>query len=107
MEFSWKDYSLRWNLEEYGHQIFFYIIGESVDENFDSTTEVNAVVQFLIFHIFLDTQICTLKFGSRTYDEAEVNLTAESNKGQLDAYVKSAEWNLEGIYDYLRFFCNT
>lgn len=25
-----------------------------------------------------------------------INLTAESNKGQIDAYVKSAEWDLEG-----------
>ncbi len=25
-----------------------------------------------------------------------INLTAESSKGQLDAYVKSAEWDLEG-----------
>ena len=25
-----------------------------------------------------------------------LNLTAESNKGQLDAYIKSAEWDLEG-----------
>ncbi|CAF4394787.1 unnamed protein product, partial [Rotaria sordida] len=25
-----------------------------------------------------------------------INLTAESSQGQLDAYVKSAEWDLEG-----------
>ena len=25
-----------------------------------------------------------------------INLTAESGKGQLDAYIKSAEWDLEG-----------
>jgi hypothetical protein len=25
-----------------------------------------------------------------------INLTAESNKGQLDAYVQNAEWALEG-----------
>ncbi|CAF4134717.1 unnamed protein product [Rotaria sp. Silwood2] len=46
--------------------------------------------------LFLDTQHCTLKFGSWTYDDAGVNLTAESSKGQLDAYVTSAEWDLEG-----------
>ena len=26
-----------------------------------------------------------------------LNLTAESEKGQLDAYVKGAEWDLEGM----------
>jgi hypothetical protein len=26
-----------------------------------------------------------------------VNLTTDSNTGQLDAYVKNAEWDLEGI----------
>jgi len=26
-----------------------------------------------------------------------VNLTTDSDTGQLDAYVKSAEWDLEGI----------
>ena len=25
-----------------------------------------------------------------------INLTAESNKGQLDAYISSAQWDLEG-----------
>jgi hypothetical protein len=25
-----------------------------------------------------------------------INLTAESNKGQLDAYVKNGEWDLAG-----------
>ncbi|CAF4027955.1 unnamed protein product, partial [Rotaria sordida] len=48
-----------------------------------------------MFCLFLDTQYCTLKFGTWTYDGAGINLTAESNKGQLDAYVTSAEWNLE------------
>ncbi|CAF4823900.1 unnamed protein product [Rotaria sp. Silwood1] len=45
---------------------------------------------------FLDTQYCTLKFGSWTHDSEGINLTAESNKGQLDAYATSAEWDLEG-----------
>ncbi len=31
-------------------------------------------------------------------------MTAESNKGQLDAYIKNAEWDLEGkLYDFLVF----
>jgi hypothetical protein len=31
-----------------------------------------------------------------------INLTAESNKGQLDAYIKNTEWDLEGrLYEFL------
>ena len=34
-----------------------------------------------------------------------INLTAESNKGQLDAYIKSAEWDLEGrLYHFLSLY---
>ncbi|CAF1423376.1 unnamed protein product [Rotaria sordida] len=50
-------------------------------------------LEYLSF--FSDTQYCILKFGSWTYDDDGVNLTVESSKGQLDAYVKSAEWDLE------------
>ena len=50
----------------------------------------------LLTSSLLDTQHCTLKFGSWTHDEAGINLTAESNRGQLDAYIKNAEWDLEG-----------
>jgi len=36
-----------------------------------------------------------------SYDQliVGVNLTAESDKGQLDAYIKNAEWDLEGTLD--------
>ena len=36
-----------------------------------------------------------------------VNLTSEGNTGQLDAYVKSAEWDLEGkeFQILLQFIC--
>lgn len=61
----------------------------------------------------MDTQTCTLKFGSWSYDESGlskakfsfllsfqigVNLTTDSNTGQLDAYIKSAEWDLECMH---------
>ncbi|CAF1403997.1 unnamed protein product [Adineta steineri] len=89
------------------------LLYNSADEKFDSTMKVNAVVQhtgdilyvppgifksecsFNIAAFPFDTQYCTLKFGSWTYDDTGINLTAESNKGQLDAYMKSAEWDLE------------
>jgi hypothetical protein len=33
-----------------------------------------------------------------------INLTAESKKGQLDAYTKNAEWDLEGRFDDFLLF---
>ncbi|CAF3762306.1 unnamed protein product [Rotaria sordida] len=83
INFMWNDYSLRWKPEDFGNiqtlripstqiwipDIFLY---NTADEKFDTRAKVNAVVQ---------------------YDG--VNLTVESSKGQLDAYVKSAEWDLE------------
>ncbi|CAF1412252.1 unnamed protein product [Rotaria sordida] len=124
MTIMWNDYSLRWKPEEFGNiqtlripntqiwipDIFLY---NSIDDKFDTRAKVNAVVQYdgnilyvppilfksiCPFDIALfpfDTQYCTLKFGTWTYDDAGVNLTVESSKGQLDAYVKSAEWDLE------------
>jgi len=53
--------------------------------------------QFCFLCFFLDTQNCTLKFGSWTYDDAGINLTVESNQGQLDAYRPNAEWDLQGF----------
>ncbi|UJR37392.1 hypothetical protein I4U23_030097 [Adineta vaga] len=120
----WHDYSLRWEPKDYDNietirlpstliwtpDVLLY---NSADEKFDSTIKVNAVVQhtgdilyvppgifksicpFDIASFPFDTQSCTLKFGSWTHDESGINLTAESNKGQLDAYIKNAEWDLE------------
>ena len=31
-----------------------------------------------------------------SFSSSGVNLTAESDQGQIDAYVKNAEWDLEG-----------
>ncbi|CAF1443607.1 unnamed protein product [Adineta steineri] len=120
----WNDYNLMWDPKEFGNiqtirlpsaQIWTpdILLYNSADEKFDSTMKVNAVVQhngdilyvppgifksecsFNIAAFPFDTQYCTLKFGSWTYDDTGINLTAESNKGQLDAYMKSAEWDLE------------
>ncbi len=69
---------------------------------------------YLSIYFFLDIQHCTLKFGSWSFDESGlqkkkslekemffvkigVNLTSDGDKGQLDAYVKNGEWDLESI----------
>jgi len=39
-----------------------------------------------------------LKYSNKSiFFKLGVNLTADGDTGQLDAYVKNAEWDLEGI----------
>ncbi|CAF3769588.1 unnamed protein product [Rotaria sordida] len=118
MTIKWNDYSLRWKPEEFGNiqtlripstqiwtpDIFLY---NSADEKFDTIVKVNAVVQYDGNILWVPPVSCKaicsfniaafpfLKFGSWTHDDAGVNLRAASSKGQLDAYVKSDEWDLE------------
>ncbi|CAM4750927.1 unnamed protein product [Rotaria magnacalcarata] len=121
--FEWFDYNLQWNPDDYGGistvripcerlwtpDVFLY---NSASENFEGTMKTNIVVQntgnllffsytfcntCIVFAFFLDVQNCTLKFGTWSFDESTVNLTTNSNTGQVDAYVKNAEWDLEAF----------
>lgn len=39
-------------------------------------------------------QVCTLKFGSWTYDKAQVDLINMSDEAELSKYVTNGEWVL-------------
>ncbi|CAF2263381.1 unnamed protein product [Rotaria magnacalcarata] len=85
MDYEWFDYNLQWNPDDYGGistvripcerlwtpDVFLY---NSASENFEGTMKTNIVVQ-----------------------NTAVNLTTNSNTGQVDAYVKNAEWDLEAF----------
>ena len=43
-----------------------------------------------------DDQICTLKFGSWTYDGSKINLTARDDTIDISNYSPSGEWDLLG-----------
>ncbi|CAF1680440.1 unnamed protein product, partial [Adineta ricciae] len=67
-----------------------------------------AICSFNIASFPFDTQQCTLKFGSWTFDDAGINLTAESNQGQLDAFIKNGQWDLEefsAVISVLKYEC--
>ncbi|CAF1158999.1 unnamed protein product [Rotaria sordida] len=108
MTIMWNDYSLKWQPEEFGNiqtlripstQIWTpdILLYNSADEKFDTTMKVNAVVQYngdvLYVPPILFKSICS--FNIAAFPFVRINLTAESSQGQLDAYVKSAEWDLE------------
>ena len=46
-----------------------------------------------------DEQMCELKFGSWTYDEATISLQNKSSAGQVDSYIKNGEWFLKGFHN--------
>ncbi|CAF1039726.1 unnamed protein product [Rotaria sordida] len=108
MTIMWNDYSLRWKPEEFGNiqtlripskQIWTpdILLYNSADENFDITMKINAVVQHNgdIQYVppVLFKSICP--FNIAAFPFVRVNLIAENSKGQLDAYVKNDEWDLE------------
>ena len=84
-------------------------------ELFDTTSKVNAIIEsngnvcYLPPGVFkatcsidvdnfpFDEQICTVKFGSWTYDESQVNATNKSERGQMDSYIPNNEWFLMGL----------
>lgn len=41
-----------------------------------------------------DTQICSMKFGSWTYDKAQVDLQKQSTEVDVSSYVTNGEWRL-------------
>ena len=52
-----------------------------------------------------DEQNCSLKFGTWTYDESKINLTALSEAAQLDSFSLNGEWHLISKIFYF-FYCN-
>ncbi|CAF4360869.1 unnamed protein product, partial [Rotaria sp. Silwood2] len=92
MTIMWNDYSLRWRPEDFGN------IQTLADEKFDTTVKVNAVVQHNGDILYVPPVLfkSNCPFDIAAFPFVRINLTAESNKGQLDAYTTSAEWDLEG-----------
>lgn len=52
--------------------------------------------QIEIYHFPFDMQSCSLKFGSWTYDESNIDLRNKSDTAQLDSYIENGEWLLRG-----------
>lgn len=42
-------------------------------------------------------QLCKLKFGSWTYDAAQVNLTKRRDNVDMTNYIRSGEWHIVNI----------
>ena len=51
----------------------------------------------LIFIVFVVLQLCSMKFGSWTYDGYRVDLQMEAEEADVKMFVINGEWDLIGI----------
>ncbi|KAE9547538.1 hypothetical protein FO519_009250 [Halicephalobus sp. NKZ332] len=123
LDYTWNDYKLRWDKEEYGNisDVRFpagkiwkpdVLLYNSVDPNFDSTYPTNMVVYHTgdvswippgIFKISckidikyfpFDRQTCFFKFGSWTYDGHKLDLQPAKGGFDISEYLPNGEWLL-------------
>uniref|UniRef100_A0AC34QLB3 Uncharacterized protein n=1 Tax=Panagrolaimus sp. JU765 TaxID=591449 RepID=A0AC34QLB3_9BILA len=123
LDYTWNDYKLRWDKEEYGNisDVRFpagkiwkpdVLLYNSVDANFDSTYPTNMVVYHTgdvtwvppgIFKISckidikyfpFDRQTCFFKFGSWTYDGYKLDLQPAKGGFDISEYLPNGEWLL-------------
>jgi hypothetical protein len=52
---------------------------------------------FIFFFKKNKDQLCKLKFGSWTYDAAQVNLTKRRDNVDMSNYIRSGEWHIVHI----------
>jgi hypothetical protein len=121
----WQDYSMIWKPEDYGNitkirvpntkvWIPDIVLYNSLGENCDSPTETNVVVHNTGDILYVSPRIfksvcavnftlessanihnCSLKFGSWTFANSEVNLTTSNKEIDLSGYIKNSEWNIK------------
>ncbi|CAP25919.2 Protein CBR-ACR-25 [Caenorhabditis briggsae] len=125
LKFSWIDYSLKWEPEEYGGvtdlrfrkgQLWTpdVLMYNSADPQFDSRYASNLLVypnglvnwmppglyrlscKIQVVWFPFDVQECFLKFGSWTFDGSKLNLEIDENGFDISNYMQNGEWTLEG-----------
>ncbi|XP_072050952.1 neuronal acetylcholine receptor subunit alpha-3-like isoform X2 [Amphiura filiformis] len=124
---SWRDEFLVWDPDKYNGTNLVHlpasllwkpdiVLYQSVDEEplsgnlgLSCTVTNNGVVRYNTPYIFIsyckvdltyypfDTQRCGFKFGSWSYDETGVNITASVTIAELGNYVKNGEWELDDM----------
>ena len=96
----------------------------SAEDSFETKIDINAVISYngsveylppvmlkSTCHIKIeefpfDEQICTLRFGTWTYDESKVNLCPLSDRAQLDTFIENGEWKLLSFFLFKKNFIN-
>ncbi|EGT55947.1 hypothetical protein CAEBREN_31895 [Caenorhabditis brenneri] len=125
LKFSWIDYSLKWEPEDYGGvtdlrfrkgQLWTpdVLMYNSADPQFDSRYASNLLVypnglvnwmppglyrlscKIQVVWFPFDVQECFLKFGSWTFDGTKLNLEIDENGFDFSNYMQNGEWTLEG-----------
>ncbi|XP_002734701.1 neuronal acetylcholine receptor subunit alpha-10-like [Saccoglossus kowalevskii] len=123
MRQKWVDEYLRWNPDDYGGidvirlpatllwrpDITLY---DNVDEKFERIKDANAIInsdgsltwlapaiyksacKIDVRYFPFDIEKCSMKFGSWTFDGAEINLTAEMPSADIANFKPNGEWEL-------------
>ncbi|OUC41949.1 Cation transporter family protein [Trichinella nativa] len=123
LKFTWYDYNLKWNPEEYGgiSDVRFpagkiwkpdVLLYNNVDPNFDPYYPSNLVVysdgkinwippaivrsscKMDVTWFPFDDQTCCLKFGSWTYNDRKLVLEQGGNGWDMSEYIENGEWLL-------------
>lgn len=135
VEHEWNDYNLRWDPEEYGGVKILYLPSEQIwlpdlvlynnaDGNYEVTIMTKAVVHFNgtviwkppaiyksacnidVEYFPFDRQVCTMKFGSWTYDMVRLDLRHKHEVANspeiavgidLTALYLSVEWDIMAV----------
>nr|NP_001190978.1 nicotinic acetylcholine receptor subunit precursor [Ciona intestinalis]BAJ65313.1 nicotinic acetylcholine receptor subunit [Ciona intestinalis] len=126
---EWNDNKLRWKPNDYGGVEYLRIPSENiwkpdivlyntavgkfqVDQNTKALLKYNGDISWMPPAIFksscsidvtyfpFDTQNCTMKFGSWTYDKARVNLVMKGKEANRKEYWESGEWEVLGVFGY-------
>ncbi|KAK4027218.1 hypothetical protein OUZ56_016230 [Daphnia magna] len=117
MNQMWTDYSLVWNVSEFGGIRVVRIPADKVwksdiilynnaDSEYNSALlSTNVIVThdgnltwlscgINVEYFPFDEQKCSMKFSSWTYDGLQVNLLNQAEEGDLSNYVPNGEWDL-------------
>ncbi|XP_056419744.1 neuronal acetylcholine receptor subunit alpha-2 isoform X3 [Hyla sarda] len=111
---EWNDYKLRWNPADYDNVTSIRVPSEMIWIP-DIVLYNNADGEFAITHmtkahLFHNGKNCKMKFGSWTYDKANIDLESMERNVDLKDYWESGEWaivNAVGTYNSKKYDCCT
>nr|XP_056721967.1 neuronal acetylcholine receptor subunit alpha-3 [Euleptes europaea] len=134
---NWNDYKLKWNPEDYGGVRFIRVPSQKIWKpdivlynnavgDFQVDDKTKAILNYTgnvtwmppaifkssckidVTYFPFDYQNCTMKFGSWSYDKAEIDLVLVGSAMNLKEYWESGEWaiiNAPGYKHDIKYNC--
>uniref|UniRef100_A0A1I8FH26 Neur_chan_LBD domain-containing protein n=1 Tax=Macrostomum lignano TaxID=282301 RepID=A0A1I8FH26_9PLAT len=89
---EWHDERLHWDPKDYNGARRWWTRNGTVF--WPPPAKLRSTCKIDITYFPFDDQICTMKFGSWTYDGYQVNISKKREEVDFQNYVQSGEWNL-------------